>query len=70
MDGSECVYMFIEMFGVVSGVAIRLECFFVFVKPYLEASASLTHISFVAIGAFQFVHSGLGVYIWCLLFVF
>jgi len=37
--------------------------FFMFVKLNLEATASLTHISFLAIGAFLFVHSGLGVYI-------
>jgi len=49
-------------------VVICLECIFVFVKLYLGASASLTNIRFVAIGAFQFVHSGLGVgvYVWCL----
>ena len=49
-------------------MAICLERFFVFVKPYLEASAILTHIHFVAIGAFQFVHSGLGVYVRCMCF--
>ena len=52
------------------GYLSRMPFFFAFVKPYLEASASLTHLRFVAIGAFQFVHSGLGVYVRFLLFVF
>ena len=43
-----------------------LECIFVFNEPYLEASPSLTHIRLIAIGAHQFVHSGLCVYVWYL----
>jgi len=46
-----------------------LECIFVFIEPYLKASTSLTHICLNAIGAFQFVHSGFGVYVWYQLFV-
>jgi len=46
-----------------------LKLIFVFIVTYMKSATSLTHICHIAIGARQFVHSELCVYVWYLLFV-
>jgi hypothetical protein len=44
VDGAECVVVFKEVLGKPRCVAIGPECLFMFIEPYCEVSAGLTHI--------------------------
>jgi len=50
--------MFIEMLCEPGRAATSSESMTVFVVPYCEISACLSHIGFLTIGACQFVYSG------------
>jgi len=41
---------------------------YVFVEPYFKTPTSLSYVGFLAVGAFEFVYTRSGIFVYCLVF--
>ena len=57
------------MCGKIRSAVVKSESISVFIKLCSEALFGLSHISFIEVRACQSVHTGLRVFVWCLLVV-